>query len=244
MDEYQELSIDYDILNPKEVIFQQKDFFKKLIEEFSIKSCLDCACGTGWHLFMLDELGLNCFGSDLSPSMLLIAKKNLLSKQIPLKLVDFRRLSYSWEMKFDMIICMSTSLPHMLTEVDIIAALDSMFRQLNENGILIISNGISDSLLIEKPKLIPARILKEQAFYFFMEYPTSERVIFNILNIKKIKNGFQHGFAFIENNAMKKVDVEKYLTKIPFKKINYYGNYDFSPYSVKSSKRLIIIAQK
>lgn len=52
MDHYTHLSIHYDLLQPKEEIFQQEYFFKKLMEKYSIKTCLDCACGTGWHLFI------------------------------------------------------------------------------------------------------------------------------------------------------------------------------------------------
>lgn len=40
-----------------------------------------------------------------------------------------------------------------------------MYYQLKDNGILIIDNGISDKLLKNKPKFLPARILKDTAFY-------------------------------------------------------------------------------
>src|SRR3989344_8829697 len=112
MDNYQNLSVDYDVLQPKEEIFKQEPFFKKLIEKYSIKTCLDCACGTGWHLFMLNKLGLKCAGSDLSDGMLESAGKNLKGLSIALKNENFRTLSKSWKEKFDMIICMTTSFPH------------------------------------------------------------------------------------------------------------------------------------
>lgn len=64
MCEYNLLTKDYDALNPKEEIYKQKYFFTKVIDQYSVRSCLDCACGTGWHLFMLDKLGLECYGSE------------------------------------------------------------------------------------------------------------------------------------------------------------------------------------
>lgn len=47
---------------------------------------MDCACGTGQHLYMLSELGYKVCGSDYSCSMLGVAKENLkkLGKNIPL----------------------------------------------------------------------------------------------------------------------------------------------------------------
>jgi glycine/sarcosine N-methyltransferase len=244
MDSYKILAKDYDYINPKEEIFKQKDFFKKIINKYSVKTCLDCACGTGWHLFMLDRLGIKCFGSDLSPEMLTSARKNLKGKNIPLQKEDFRNLSRSWKQKFDMLICLTTSLPHMLTDKDVIQALDSMHERLNQGGILVISNGITDSLLDEKPKFIPARIFKNQAFYFFFEYPSEKQVIFNILQVKKTKNSFTHTYAVMHYNAMRKSVLERCFDKTKFRKVNYYGNHDFTKYSVKNGKRLVVVAER
>jgi glycine/sarcosine N-methyltransferase len=244
MDNYKILAKDYDYINPKEEIFRQENFFRKLIEEFSVKTCLDCACGTGWHLFMLDELGILCSGSDLSSEMLASAKKNLESKNVPLLKEDFCTLSRSWKQKFDMVICMTTSLPHMLTDKDVIKALNSMYRRLNDGGVLVISNGIADSLLDEKPRFIPARILKDQAFYFFLEYPSENRVIFNILQIKKTIDSFAHAYDVMHYNAMRKSVLERCFARTKFREIHYYGDHDFTRYSAKDSKRLVVVAEK
>jgi glycine/sarcosine N-methyltransferase len=119
-------------LNPKEEIFKQEGFFRHLIEQYQVKTCLDCACGTGWHLFMLDNMGIECFGSDLSQEMLDKAVQNLAGKTAPLKKEDFRQLPNSWHQKFDMVICMTTSFPHMQTDADAIQALNAMYELLNE----------------------------------------------------------------------------------------------------------------
>ncbi len=243
MNNYRSLAKDYDYINPKEEIFRQKGFFRKLIEKYSVKTCLDCACGTGWHLFMLNEFGIQCSGSDLSPKMLASAKKNLKGKDIPLLKEDFRTLSLSWKQKFDMVICMTSSLPHMLKDKDVIRALNSIYGQLNDGGVLVISNGIADSLLDEKPKFIPARIFKDRAVYFFLEYPSEKQVIFNILQVKKTKATFTHDYDIIHYNAMRKSVLEGYFAKTKFGKTFYYGDYDFVNYSVTDSKRLIVIAE-
>jgi len=244
MDNYKTLAKDYEFLDPKKEIFKQESFFKKLIKKYSIKSCLDCACGTGWHLFMFKKLGLDCFGSDLSKVMLKQARKNLKGKRIPLKQEDFRKLSKSWKRKFDMIVFLTTSLPHMLTDKDTIVALKSTYGRLNDNGILVISNGISDSLLNNKPRFFPARILKNHAFYFLLEYPNPKRVIFNIIQVKKIKDSFKHSYDVIDYNAMRRSVLKRCFAKTKFRKMDYFGDYNFSKYSTKKSKRLIVIAQK
>lgn len=119
---YKTLAPYYDYLHPEEKIFEQKPFFKKLIKKYGVKTCLDCACGTGWHLYMLNSLGIDCRGSDISPDMLSFARKNLKGKNITTKKADFRRLDVAWNKQFDMLICMTTSLPHLLKTKDTIRA--------------------------------------------------------------------------------------------------------------------------
>jgi len=245
MDNYKILAKDYDyFFNPRETVSKQKKFFEKLIKKYSVKTCLDCACGTGPHLYMLEKLGIKCFGSDLSPEMLAVAKKNLKGKNIPLRVEDYRKLSNSWKEKFDMIICMTSSFAHMLTDKDAVAALNSMYGKLNDRGILVISNGISDKMLDTKPKFIPAKILKDRAMYFFLEYPNKKEIIFNIIQIKKTKNSFKQAIETMTYNAMRKSVLEKYFAQTKFRKVQYFGNYDFSRYSTRKSDKIRVIAHK
>ncbi len=56
---------------------QTTEFFRKLFAENQVRRVLDCACGTGRHLPMFNSLGMDVTGSDISPSMLGQARKNL-----------------------------------------------------------------------------------------------------------------------------------------------------------------------
>lgn len=243
MNDYHILAKDYDYLNPKEEIFKQRNFFENLIREHEVKTCLDCACGTGWHLYMLKELGLDCYGSDLSEDMLSIARINLKGLDIPLKREDFRTLENSWDRSFDMVICVS-ALPHMLTDEDALKALTSMRSRLHDNGVLVIVNGVDDNLIDNRPKFLPGRILPDQAFYFFLEYPTSKKVVFNILHVKKTEDSFEHAYDIMEHHAMRESDLDSYLYKAGFRSVKFYGDYEFSPYSKEKSGKLIAVAKR
>lgn len=85
---------------------------------------------------------------------------------------------------------MSNGIRHMLNYNDVIKAFDSMYRQLNDDGILIIDNGLVDALINEKPKVLPGRIHSDQAFYFILEYPNEKEIIFNILHVRKTGDSF------------------------------------------------------
>jgi glycine/sarcosine N-methyltransferase len=243
MEEYTILSEVYDILNPKEDVFDQKAFFESIVQKYSVKRVLDCACGTGWHLSMFHDMGLVSFGSDISAEMLALAKTNLEGTSVQLRKEDFRTLSNSWGENFDMITCLTTSLPHMLTDEDVVAALQSMYDRLNDGGVLVISNGITDSLLNNKPKFVPARVLENEAFYFVMEYP-ADQLIFNVLYVQKTADSFAEKFTSLTYNAMRKSVLERCFGKTAFRSVSYYGDYDMSPYDPTTSTKLIVVAEK
>ncbi|MFZ5943125.1 MAG: class I SAM-dependent methyltransferase [Bacillota bacterium] len=242
MDHYSSLAQDYEALNPKEEIFKQKNFFAKVIKAYGIRTCLDCACGLGWHLYMLDGLGVKCFGSDISPEMIEICRFNLIDKNIELKIEDYRKLSTRWERKFDMILCVSSALNHMLEDDDIIDALDSMYDRLEEKGITLIFSGVSDSLAKNKPKFIPAREYSEQAIYHFLEY-FDDRVIFNILSVKKTDNSFTHSLNSMTLSILTKERFQRCVAKTKFKETKIFGDFDFSNYT-EDSNRLFAVLKK
>lgn len=243
MNGYTEFAQDYELLNPKEEIFLQRDFFSQVIERYNVKTCLDCACGLGWHLYMIDNLGVKSYGSDLSPEMTEICKKNLNSKDIELRIGDYCKLSDIWERQFDMILCVSSALNHMLEDDDIITALDSMYQGLEENGIVVMFSGISDALVKNKPKLIPAKVYANQAIYHIIEY-FDDRVVFNILTVKKTEDSLAHSLNSMTLSLLTKDRFERCVSRSKFNKVSIFGDFDFSDYSMDKSNRLFAILQK
>lgn len=65
-------------------------FFRHLIDQKSIHTVLDSACGPGQELMMLHALGCDITGSDVSPSMLQLARDNLAdgSFDVPFHVAD------------------------------------------------------------------------------------------------------------------------------------------------------------
>jgi glycine/sarcosine N-methyltransferase len=234
MDRYKELAEHYEAVNSREEIFQQKDFYQKLIQENGIQSALDCACGLGWHLDMLDELGVSCVGSDLSPEMVRLAQDNLSDRSIEIKEGDYQNLNEIWQQKFDLIICVTSAINHMQDDGAIIQALKSMKSRLKENGILVIATGVSDALLHGRPKFIPAKETEELGLYFFLEYFSENKVDFNILQVRKGTKGFEHSFAPMPLNIIGKEKMVQCCQSAGLTNIRVYGDFDFNEYHEKN----------
>jgi ubiquinone/menaquinone biosynthesis C-methylase UbiE len=144
IDAYEKFAYDYDEFGKiNEYLENEKSFFKALFEKYNVNTVLDCACGTGKHLYMFSEMGLSVNGSDFSEAMIKVANKNLhkFGKNISLSQCDFRFLEQKYEKAFDAVVCLTNSLPHLHSDNDLITALKSMKNRLNKNGLLILTQG-------------------------------------------------------------------------------------------------------
>ena len=136
---------------------ERRAFFERLFDRYHVRRVLDCACGTGDDLLLFRSLGLAVVGSDLSDAMLALAETKLAAAEaeIPLVRADFRELPEQFADSFDAVVCLSTSLPHLLDGAKILRALASMRHVLREDGILVLDQGMTDRQWGEKPRFMP-----------------------------------------------------------------------------------------
>lgn len=142
-DIYEKFAFDYDEFGSiEDYLGDEKNFFDRIFRKHNVRTILDCACGTGQHLYMLSQLGYRVWGSDHSFSMLDVAKKNLQQKgqTIPLHQCDFRYLENTFNLCFDAIVCLTTSLPHLHSDDDLLMAVKSMKNRLNNGGLLVFTS--------------------------------------------------------------------------------------------------------
>ncbi len=241
-DIYESFAYDYDEFGPiEDYLGKESDFFSTLFAEHDVKTVLDCACGTGQHLLMLSRLGYDATGSDYSPSMLRVAGENLAKHKIDLALrqCDFRYLEQAHPEKFDAVVCLTTALPHLHTNEDLILALKSMKGRLNEGGLLVLTQGTT---------------------HFTLSLPPVEVVVnrsdFSRVFLKEQKDGFQtirvldlfHSDERLESKQYDIVyrilldgDYKRLLAEAGFVNISIWGDYNRAAYDEKSP-RLIVAA--
>jgi SAM-dependent methyltransferase len=248
MDAYRDFASRYDLFYEK---FGERDpdavkFVRTLFERNRVRSVLDCACGTGRDLPMFHRLGLEVFGSDVSPAMLAVAEKNLaqLDLAIPLKRVDYRDLPGSYERRFDAVVCLSTSLLEMPDEAQALRALQSMGAVLNKSGILVMSQGTTDRQWNEKPRFIPAVNRPEFSRVFVIDYD-DRGAHYNVLDLfhSEGRTEFKVWTAHY-HMVLLKDDLERLLKNAGFTSVEFYGSYKFAPYDKSSSNILITVAHR
>lgn len=242
-DLYEKFAYDYDEFGAiDEYLGDEKNFFEILFRLNNIETVLDCACGTGQHLYMLSELGLEVSGSDYSKSMIEVADRNLREhdKTIPLCQCDFRYLEQKYTETFDALVCLTTALPHLHTNEDLITALKSMKSRLNENGLLVLTQGTTHFTL-SLPSIEVVINNKDFSRVFIKEHDEQFQTI-HVLDLfhsndRKESNQYDIIYRIILDD-----DYRKLLALAGFKSIHIYGDYDMSDYNEKSH-RLIVVAK-
>jgi glycine/sarcosine N-methyltransferase len=111
---------------------------------------LDCACGIGTQLIGLAVLGHRLSGSDLSSAAVERARVEcaLAGVEADLRTADMRNLPFP-DQAFDAVICADNSLPHLLTEAEVLAAAGQLHRVLRPGGVAIVTTRDYDSTRVE-----------------------------------------------------------------------------------------------
>lgn len=242
-DIYEKFAYDYDEFGDiKDYLGPEKEFFEVIFKENNVKKVLDCACGTGHHVYMLAKMGMEVSGSDYSESMLEVAKNNLSgsNQNIRLRQCDFRYLEGAFEEKFDAILCLTTSLPHLHEDEDLITALKSMKNRLNAGGILILTQGATPATL----QLPPIEVVVEREDFtrvYVKEHDDRFQTIY-ILDLYHSKDRMENRQYDVKYRLLFDKDYVDLLTKAGFHDVRIYGDYHRNLYT-EESRRLIVVAK-
>lgn len=221
-------------------------FFRQLLAEYQVQSVLDCACGTGQHLPLFHSLGCEVVGSDASDAMLAQARGNLaeFGVEVPLYKADYRELVHTFDRKFDAVMCLSSSILHMPTKVDVLRAFASMRSVLRDGGVLVLTQGTTDKQWREKPRFILGVNDRDFTRLFVIDYE-GEGATYNIVDIRHTDEDSDLEVWRVDYARVYLADDQEQLLKASgFGAVYVYGSYDLEPYDRQTSDRLIIVGRK
>ncbi|MER6085466.1 class I SAM-dependent methyltransferase [Streptomyces sp. NPDC001833] len=157
---YDELADDYHLIYSDwdASIRRQGDALNALISQ-DRPTVLDCSCGIGTQAIGLALHGHRVAGTDLSPRAAARAAREAARRSLSLctAAADMRRLPFP-DGRFDVVVCADNSLPHLLTEQDVHAALSEMHRVLRPAGLLLVSTRPYDDLRRDRPASTPPQV--------------------------------------------------------------------------------------
>lgn len=243
---YEELSKDYDTMTQFEARFEkEKGFFEDLVREYGFRQVLDAGCGTGFHAILLAKLGLEVTGIDGSSEMLKKAMENASAHDAVIRFQQssFQELSLKIQEKFDAVFCMGNSLPHLLTDEEIVESLENFFALLNEGGILVIQNLNYDRIMRARERILNVKQSNGKIFVRFYDF-SENRVRFNILMLEENGDGFSHKLISTDLRPLYKGELFKWLRRAGFCNLRSMGSLALEKFSPSQSRDLLIMAEK
>jgi glycine/sarcosine N-methyltransferase len=223
----------------------REHFFRQLFVKHRVSKVLDCACGTGLDLIMLDGMGVAVFGSDLSDAMLAQARKNTAEAQveIPIQKANYCELPEHYDTKFDAVVCLTNSINETLEDTGTLRALRGMKSVLRTGGILVFDQGQTDASMRNPPRFAPIVNNRDFTRLFVIDYAGDTQAvhIFDFTHTQEACD-FQHVTVRIRIRLQDSWN--QVLREAGFTEVEFFGDWDSTPYDKESSRRLIAVAKK
>ncbi|PYV44523.1 MAG: hypothetical protein DMG06_06075 [Acidobacteria bacterium] len=246
---YDQLSDSYDqMISWPARIGAEGMFFKKLVTDLKLKSSLDVACSTGFHVIMFRRLGLDAVGVDASPKMIEKARANAITCGVTVEYIlgDFTNLSKRFSEGFDIITCLGDTISHLKTKLEVKRAFQEIYKCLNAGGLFVLQNRNYDYIVKNRVRFMPptgSRNGTEETLFFRLFDFNPKSIDFSIVKFHRHENKWDSTVQTTEIYPYLKSELENLLKAVGFKKLDFYRNYNFEDYD-KNGPDLIVVGEK
>lgn len=152
---YDELAPFYKLMYPdwERSVQRQATILDGILKDYAgekVETILDVSCGIGTQSIGLAKLGYKVSASDLSPAEVEMARLEAMNHgvEIEFRVGDMREAWRVYEHQFDCVISCDNSVPHLLTNSDILLAFQQFFQCVKPGGSCLIS--VRDYAKLEK----------------------------------------------------------------------------------------------
>lgn len=247
-------------------------FLAAVLQEAGARTVLDAACGSGGHALWLARQGYRVAGADVSPVMIDLARRKAAEAglDVPFAVADLVDLPpqppslpgrgevnsppFAGEgsgEEFDAVLCLGNSLPHLLTQADLIAALRGMAGVLRPGGTLVLQNLNYDLRWQRQPRWFAAQggelDGQEVLVWRFADYDVpAGRIAFHIALFRKAATGWQVEVHTTPHRPLFQEDLLAALEESGFASVRCYRGmaWPTEPFEQARSGDLVILATR
>ena len=223
-------------------------FYKKWISDNHIQKTLELCCGTGRITIPLAKEGINISGLDYSNAMLSEAKEKARKENLRIPFTQGDMRNFTLNEKFELIFIPFNSIHCLYSHSDFINTMNSVYNNLEDNGILIIDYfNPSLEYIVENSKktVVIADYTTADGRHIkiiqTMEYDDHTQV--NKILWEHIINDESSTKETLDMRMFYPQELDYLITSSRFKILNKYGTYDKSKFT-RGSQIQLLICQK
>lgn len=183
---YDEFAGQYDRITQRERSAGEVEMFcQRLVNRYGVSSALDVACGTGRFALAMARHGVAVTGVDLSEGLLHQARMHAedLSLDVRWHRAAMEHLNGDVPGPFDAVLCMGNSIPHLLTDEALDAALAGFAERLAPGGVLVLHLLNYAPILARRERVVAVTRNGEAEYVRFYDFLGQDRLRFNLLEI-------------------------------------------------------------
>lgn len=226
-------------------------FLFRLLEQSQVRVVLDAACGSGGHALALAERGYDVVGTDISPAMIGLARaKAAAIDNVSFYVAELGDLSSRFS-PFDVVLCLGNSLPHLLTEADLIRAVADLAACLRPGGLLILHNLNYDRRWRVRPRWFAVdsgfyedRQVLVWRFADYLDRP-EPHIDFHIAFFQQDDDGkWTVEVSTTPQRPLFQADLVRSLSAAGLTDVDYYGDLTGAPFVPQASPDLVVVARR
>ncbi len=208
-------------------------FLAAILAEVGAKRVLDAACGSGGHALWLAHQGFTVIGADASPGMIALARQKAAATGLDVPFVvagldDLQPANLDPATGFDAVLCLGNSLPHLLSQDDLVAGLRGMAGVLRPGGVVVLQNLNYDLRWQRQPRWFAAQggVLdgQEVLVWRFADYDApAMRIAFHIALFRKSGVDWAVEVHTTPQRPLFRADLEAALAEAGFAAVRAYG---------------------
>jgi SAM-dependent methyltransferase len=229
-------------------------FLRGMLERAAARTVLDAACGSGGHALALASWGYQAAGADASQVMIALAQQKAAQAQVKVNFVvaDLADIDDTAQgQRYDAVLCLGNSLPHLLTQADLVAALRGMAAVLRPGGVFITQNLNYDLRWQRQPRWFAAQggVLdgEEVVVWRFADYEVDAgRIAFHIALFRKGPQGWRVDVHTTQQRPLFQADLLAGLAEADLVAAQTYSGMTWppAPFEAERSGDLVVVARK
>ncbi len=215
---------------------------------------LDAACGSGGHALALHQWGYDAAGADVSEGMIRLAraKADSAGAEVGFAAARLGDLGEHFPAgSFDAVLCLGNSLPHLLEQSELVAALQDMRETLRPGGLVVTQALNYDLRWRNRPRFFAAQggLLdgQEVLVWRFADYDKQAvRIAFHVALFRKGASGWDVQVHTTPQRPLLHGDMVDALHSAGFDNIRAYGAMTWPPpdFDAETSGDLIMVATR
>jgi glycine/sarcosine N-methyltransferase len=247
---YDDLAADYDrMIRWDRRLKQERPQFEALWRRYGVRTVLDAACGTGHHIAMFADMGLEVAGTDAAFQMVEAARRTTraagMVRDDRIRCCRWSELSAVMPGAFDAVLCIGNSLPYVLDPGELRQSVKGLWSRVAPGGILLIQFKNFEKLCATRQRFLPLSWSEpphETVALRLYDYAPG-RVDFNVILLDRTADGWVMRHRVTPLKPYLRSDIEPLLTG-PGAEVGVYGGLNLDPFDPVNSEDLLLLARR